>query len=79
MTEWEGIITLYFKCLKCGKADSHLAHPPEVGPFTECPYCGGEIEFEPNCWTCEELKDMMMCDVANCIDLKFYKQRKVKA
>ena len=32
---WEGTITLYYKCLKCGKAQSHLALPPEVGLYKQ--------------------------------------------
>lgn len=72
----DGSIIFYYKCLKCGKANSHLAYPPMVGPFTECPHCGGAIEFEPNCYTCEELKNGVMCDVTNCIGFRFYKQRK---
>ena len=69
---------LYYKCSKCGKSESQPyveGYGPD--PYYDCPFCGGLIIFEPNCFTCEELKDQAICDVANCIGFKFYKQRKV--
>jgi DNA-directed RNA polymerase subunit RPC12/RpoP len=60
-SESDGTITLYFKCLKCGRANSHLAFPPYVMPFTECPHCGGEITFEPNCYVCGFNGDILEC------------------
>ena len=64
---------LYYKCSKCGKVNSQPYVPGFGEPYLDCPFCGGLIEFEPNCWTCGEEDKVLGC--SDCHSFDKYRQK----
>jgi DNA-directed RNA polymerase subunit RPC12/RpoP len=67
-------ITLYYKCSKCGKVGSQI-NCPEFGmpPYMDCPYCGGSLVFEPNCYICGLNANILECNY-DCKDFSKFVQ-----
>ena len=49
------LTTLYYECTGCHKRDSQLYHPGSEVSYMDCPFCGANLEFEANCYTCQHI------------------------